>query len=98
MLSTSPGVIHLSTPAGPVYLALDDQPVPDANGPVLTRSEIDSLLSLACRIAKPDHTKLTLWRELRALLALKRALPEGSPATFVPRAPARRPHEQLTLF
>lgn len=86
-------VVRLATPCGPVYLATDEAvaddlrgfPDPDGNPRVvLTRDEIDGLLSVVCRIAPADHLKLTLWRELRALVALKRALPGCGPAVFGP--------------
>jgi len=82
-IPTPAGVVHLETPAGSVYVLLDDQPATDADGPVLTRSEIDAVLSLACRIAPEGYLRLTLWRELRALVSLKRALPEGGPAVVI---------------
>jgi len=89
-------IVHLETPGGRVYLALDDAPHLRPDGPTLTRAEIDAVLSLACRIAPADHTKLTLWRELRALLALKRALPEGSTATLLERGAMRGVTVDLT--
>lgn len=78
------GVVRLETPTGPVYVATDDDvaadlrdfPDPDGNPRVvLARSEIDGILSLACRIAPPDYLRLTLWRELTTLVRLKRTLP-----------------------
>lgn len=78
--------VHLSTVMGPLYVASSDAVAADLRAqhpdtPVLSRSEIDGILSIACRIAPPNYLRLTLWRELHALLALKRALPCGT-ATF----------------
>lgn len=92
-------IVQLSTPTGPVYLALDDQPVPDADGPVLSRSEIDAVLSLACRIAPDGYAKRTLWTELHRLVALKRALLGlGGPATFEVRPATAPAAHQRALF
>ena len=86
-------VTKLETPTGPVYVATDDdvaadlRAFPDPDGHprvVLARSEIDGILSLACRIAPPDYLRLTLWRELHALLPLKRALPAAGLTSAVP--------------
>lgn len=81
--------VHLSTTLGPIYVASDDTVAADLRTehpetPVLSRSEIDGILSLACRIAPPDYLRLTLWRELHALLALKRTLPAAGLTSAVP--------------
>lgn len=85
-------VTRLETPGGPVYVATDDDvaadlrdfPDPDGNPRVvLSRSEIDATLSLACRIAPEGYTRLTLWRTLHDLVALKRAIPDAGRATQV---------------
>lgn len=82
------GVVKLVTPGGlTLYVAADDDVAVDLRAPgtrtVLTRSEIDAALSLACCIAPPDHHKLTLRRILFDLLAVKQALPEGGPAVLL---------------
>lgn len=86
-------VTRLETPTGPVYVATDDDVAADLRAfldpdghprVVLARSEIDGILTLACRIAPPDYLRLTLWRELHALLALKRALPDAGLTSAVP--------------
>lgn len=92
------GVVRLETPSGPVYIATDDDvaadlrafPDPDGNPRiVLARSELDGLLTVASRTAPPDYLRLTLWRELHALVALKRALPCAGTAAFL--EPGQRP-------
>lgn len=72
-------VVHLETPNGPVYVATDDADTADLDGPVLTRSEVDGLLSVVSRVAPPDYYRRTLWLELNALVALKRSLLIGGP-------------------
>lgn len=75
--------VHLLTSSGPVYVVEDGTDTSDLDGPTLSRSEIDATLSLACRIAPEGYTRLTLWRALHDLVALKRVLP--GTATYVAR-------------
>lgn len=106
LTDTSWGVVRLATSVGPVYIATDDEVAADLRGfpgpdgesrVVLARSELDAVLTLACRIAPPDHLKLTLWRELTALVALKRAIPCAGLATFTERR-EERSLEELELL
>lgn len=83
------GAVLLETPGGPVYVATDDYEAARlgaAGHVVLARSEIDAVLSLTCWTAPPDYLRRTLWIELRALLALKRALPGCGVAMLVSHA------------
>lgn len=71
--------VHLVTTGGPVYVATDDADTSDLDAPVITRAEIDALLSLVSQSAAPGYLRRTLWLELNALVALKRSLLAGGP-------------------
>lgn len=81
--AASSWAVHLETPAGPVYIATDDADTTGLTGVVLTRSEIDGLLSVVTSTAPPNYLRRTLWLELNALVALKRSLLAGGPGSAV---------------
>lgn len=92
--------VQLETPMGPVLVSSDDDTAAEQRAlnpttPVLARSELDGVLTRATETAPPDYLRLTLWRELRALVALKRALPGAGLATIQPRREPPEPAVEL---